>query len=46
MVEGKKNSILENDKQLIFSTSENMEVYPTFDSMGLKEELVRGKFYH
>lgn len=32
-----------NDKQLVFETSENIEVFETFQQMNLKEELLRGK---
>lgn len=42
MVEPTQKSNLKDDKALIFETSEEVEVYPTFDSMGLKEELLRG----
>lgn len=31
------------DKKVLFETSEDVEVYPTFDKMGLREELLRGK---
>ena len=33
-----------DDTQLIFETSEDLEIYPTFDSMSLKEELLRGLY--
>ncbi len=36
--EKKKNS----DGEFIFETSENLEVYPTFDDMGLREDLIKG----
>jgi len=39
-----KVSNLKEDAQLIFETSEDVEVYPTFETMGLKEELLRGVF--
>ena len=29
--------------EMIFETSENIEVIPKFDGMGLKEELLKGK---
>jgi ATP-dependent RNA helicase len=38
MVDSKK---LHDDK-LIFETSEEVQIYPTFDSMKLREELIRG----
>ena len=38
MVESKKMA----DEKLIFETSEEVQVYPTFDVMKLREELVRG----
>lgn len=38
-----KVSNLKEDAQMIFETSEDVEVYPTFETMGLKEELLRGK---
>ncbi|KAJ2959971.1 hypothetical protein NQZ79_g4608 [Umbelopsis isabellina] len=31
-----------NDEKLVFETSENVKVAPTFDSIGLKEDLLRG----
>jgi len=33
-----------NDKGLVFETSEDVEVLPTFDALGLKEELLRGVY--
>jgi hypothetical protein len=42
MVEPTEKSGLKDDKALIFETSEEVEIYPTFDSMGLREELLRG----
>jgi hypothetical protein len=33
------------DDKLIFETSENLEVYPTFEKMGLKDELLMGNFW-
>lgn len=32
-----------NDENLIFETSEDLQVWPTFESMSLKEPLLRGK---
>lgn len=40
--EGKADSILEDDAQLTFETSHDIQLYPTFDSMGLKDTLLRG----
>ncbi|KAI9280568.1 ATP-dependent RNA helicase FAL1 [Umbelopsis sp. AD052] len=31
-----------NDEKIVFETSENVKVAPTFDSIGLKEDLLRG----
>jgi len=39
-----KNSNLAEDKNIQFETSEDVEICPTFDSMNLKEELLRGIF--
>ena len=33
-----------NDEGLIFETSEEVEVVPTFDALGLKEDLLRGVY--
>ena len=44
MVESTKGSNLKEDTQMIFETSEEVEIYPTFETMGLKEELLRGKY--
>jgi ATP-dependent RNA helicase len=41
-----KSNLNQNDTQLIFETSEELEVFPTFDAMGLKEELLRGIYYY
>jgi len=30
------------DDQYLFETSENIDVYPTFDSIGLREDLLKG----
>ncbi len=35
-----------DDNTLIFETSEEVEVIPTFNDMGLKEELLRGKIIY
>ncbi len=32
-----------NDENLVFETSEEIEVVKTFDDLGLREELLRGK---
>ena len=39
--ENKKNN--DNDDELIFETSENIEVYNSFDEIGLREDLIKGK---
>lgn len=31
-----------DEENLILETSEDLEIFPTFDSMNLKEQLVRG----
>lgn len=31
-----------NDENLVFETSNEISIAPTFDSMGLKEDLLRG----
>ncbi|CAE7784468.1 eif4a3, partial [Symbiodinium necroappetens] len=33
-----------NDEGLVFETSEDVEVLPTFDALGLKEDLLRGVY--
>lgn len=38
MVDNKKVA----DDKLVFETSEEVQVFPTFDTMNLKEELLRG----
>lgn len=30
------------DEKLVFQTSEDVKIAPTFDQMGLKEDLLRG----
>jgi len=40
--QAKKRGIREYDETLEFETSTEIGVFPTFDSMGLKEELTRG----
>lgn len=48
-IKGKKNLEEEEKKksyeeeELIFETTENLEVYRTFDEMGLREDLLKGK---
>jgi len=37
---------LMDEKNLIFETTEDLEIFPTFDSMNLKEALVRGIHSH
>ncbi len=39
--ENKKNN--DNEEELIFETSENIEVYNSFDEIGLREDLIKGK---
>lgn len=34
-----------SEENLILETSEDLEIFPTFDSMNLKEQLVRGRYY-
>jgi hypothetical protein len=34
-----------DEENLILETSEDLEIFPTFDSMSLKEQLVRGKHH-
>jgi len=47
MVEPSSNQQgLIDDTKLIFNPSEDIDIYPTFDSMGLKEELVRGIYHY
>ena len=33
---------LDDDSKLDFETSEDVEIVPSFDTMGLKDELLRG----
>lgn len=33
---------LQEEQKFVFETSEDVQVYPTFDSMKLREELLRG----
>jgi hypothetical protein len=37
-----KNKLL-HDEDVEYQTSEEVVIYPNFESMGLKEELIRGK---
>jgi ATP-dependent RNA helicase len=32
------------DEKLLFETSEEIQIFPTFESMKLREELIRGIF--
>lgn len=34
------------EDELIFESSEDLELYNSFDEMGLREELIKGKHYH
>jgi ATP-dependent RNA helicase len=45
-MEPQKQSGLKDDNKFIFETSEEIDVHATFDSMGLKEELLRGVYYY
>lgn len=38
-----KAPTITDDAEMIIETSEDLEVVKTFDEMGLREELVRGK---
>jgi ATP-dependent RNA helicase len=46
MVDNPNRTGLKDDCDFVFSTSEDVEVYPNFDSMGLKEELLRGIYHY
>ena len=40
----KKDDLKKNaDGEFIFETSEDIEVHPTFDAMGLREDLIKGR---
>jgi hypothetical protein len=41
-----KKSELLDDAEMIIEASEDLEVAKTFDELGLREELLRGKYYH
>jgi hypothetical protein len=41
--DNKKKGGLENDVDMIIEASEDLEVVKSFDEMGLREELLRGK---
>jgi hypothetical protein len=32
-----------NDEEYVFKTSEGLEVYSSFDDMGLRDDLIKGK---
>ena len=34
--------IIEEDDKLVFETSDDIEIIPTFDELGLREDLLRG----
>jgi hypothetical protein len=36
--------LLENDENLVFETSSDVKILPSFDAMGLKEDLLRGVY--
>jgi ATP-dependent RNA helicase len=40
----KKGGVREDDDKLEFETNSDIKVYPTFESMGLRDELLRGIF--
>ena len=42
MADRKKSQLLEDLSNKEFETSEDVEVLPTFDVMGLREDLIRG----
>jgi len=44
--ENTKNSDMQKlfDDQNLFETSENIEIYQSFDSIGLRDDLLKGKF--
>lgn len=42
----KKSGIREDDDQLEFETSAEIKIYNSFDSMGLREELLRGIYHY
>jgi ATP-dependent RNA helicase len=37
-------SALVNDENLVFETSSDVAILPSFDAMGLKEDLLRGVY--
>lgn len=39
-----KSKYISKDNELVFESSENVEVFPTFESMGLKDEIIKGIF--
>jgi hypothetical protein len=40
----KKTTGLQEDEEMIIETSEDLEVVKSFDDLGLREELLRGKY--
>lgn len=46
MEESNKNRIHSSSKNMVFETSEEVKVHPTFDSMNLKENLLRGIYFY
>jgi ATP-dependent RNA helicase len=42
--ETKKGGVLDNDDKLEFETSSDIKIFNTFESMGLREDLLRGIF--
>jgi len=45
-VKAQNTEMRDVDDKLIFETSENLEVYSTFEKMGLKDELLMGCYSH
>ncbi len=39
-----KGTLNDNDEKVEFETSSEIKVFPTFESMGLREELLRGVY--
>jgi len=41
--EVQKKGTIENDEEMVIESSEDLEVVKSFDELGLREELLRGK---
>ena len=39
-----KDQALQDDTEMVIESSEDLEVVKSFDDLGLREELLRGKF--